>query len=65
MLQLCTNQLVWFVQVRVNNWFWSAPKLLDKLKRESEVKTTEEQKIAARSLVHNTLGVEGRAKASR
>jgi hypothetical protein len=29
------------------------------------MKTTEEQKVAACSLVHNTLGVKGRAKAPK
>jgi len=37
------------------------PKLLDKLKCEYEVKTTEEQGVGARSLACNTLGVEGHA----
>jgi hypothetical protein len=38
---------------------WRAPKLLDKLKGEYEVQTSEEQKVEARSLVCTTLGVEG------
>jgi hypothetical protein len=36
-----------------------APKLLDKLKCEYEVKTAEEQKIEACSLACSSLGVEG------
>jgi hypothetical protein len=42
--------------------FWCAPKLFDKLKCEYEMKITKEQKIEARSLAHNTLGVEGRPR---
>jgi hypothetical protein len=42
---------------------WRAPKLLDKLKFEFEVKTLEEQGVGAHSLVRNTLGVEGCAGA--
>ncbi len=42
-----------------------APKLLDKLKCESKVKTIEELGVEARSLACSTLGrVEGRARAS-
>jgi hypothetical protein len=37
------------------------PKLLDRLKGESEMKTTKEQGVEARSLTHNTLGVKGSA----
>jgi len=42
-----------------------SPKLLDKLKCESEVKTTEEQKVWARSLACSILGVKGCAGALR
>jgi hypothetical protein len=42
---------------------WRAPKLLDKLKCEPKEKTTEEYGVGARSLAHNTLGVEGCAGA--
>jgi hypothetical protein len=42
---------------------WCAPKLFDKFKCESEVKTTKGQGVKARALAHNTLGVEGRAGA--
>ncbi len=40
-----------------------APKLLDRLKCEFKVKITEESGVGARSLAHNTLGVEGHAGA--
>jgi hypothetical protein len=40
---------------------WCAPKLLDRLKWKSKVKTMEKQGVGARSLARNTLGVEGRA----
>ncbi len=40
-----------------------APKLLNRLKCESKVQTTKEQEVEARSLVRNTLGVEGRVGA--
>jgi hypothetical protein len=43
---------------------WRVPKLLDRLKCEFEVKTTEELGIGGRSIARNTLGVEGCAKAS-
>jgi hypothetical protein len=46
------------------HWRWHVPKLLDRLKCEVEVKTTEEQRVGAHSLARNTLGVEGRAGAS-
>jgi hypothetical protein len=46
------------------HYFLCAPKLLDRFKGESEVKTMEEQEVRARSLAHNTLGVEGRARVS-
>jgi hypothetical protein len=42
---------------------WFAPKLFDRLKCEYEVKTMEEQRVAACSFDHNTLGVEGHARA--
>jgi hypothetical protein len=42
---------------------WRAPKLLDKLKCEFEVKIVEEQGVEARLLTRNTSGVEGRAGA--
>jgi hypothetical protein len=42
---------------------WRTPKLLNKLKCKSEVKTTEEQIVGAHSLAHNTLGVEGHSGA--
>jgi hypothetical protein len=38
---------------------WHVPKLFDRLKCGSEVKTTEEQGIRARSLARNTSRVEG------
>jgi len=41
----------------------ACPKLLDKLKGESKVKTMEEQGVGAHSLAHITFGVEGRARA--
>ncbi len=41
------------------------PSSLIDSKCESEVKTTEEQGVKARSLVRSTLGVEGRARAPR
>jgi hypothetical protein len=41
---------------------WRAPKFLDKLNCESEVKTTEKSKVGARSLTCNALKVEGRAR---
>jgi hypothetical protein len=44
---------------------WRSPKLLDRLKCESEVKTVEEQGVEAHSLARSTLGVEGHAGASR
>jgi hypothetical protein len=40
------------------------PKLLDRLKGESEMKTTEKQGVGARSLARSTLKVEGRAGVS-
>ncbi len=53
MLKLRTNQLVvWFVQVCVRR----IPKLLDKLKYESKMKTTEWSGAKACSLARNTLG---------
>jgi len=39
------------------------PKLLDRLKCEFEVKTTEEQGVGTHSLARNILGVEGRVRA--
>jgi hypothetical protein len=39
---------------------WCTPKLLNRLKCESEVKITNEQGVEAHSLAHNTSGVEGR-----
>jgi hypothetical protein len=44
---------------------WRTPNLLYRLKCESKVKTTKERGVGARSLVLNTLGVEGRAGAPR
>jgi hypothetical protein len=44
---------------------WRAPNLLYRLKCESKVKTSEEQKVGACSLVRNTLGVEGHAGVPR
>ncbi len=44
---------------------WHVPKLLDRLKCESRVKTTKEQIVGAHSLAHNTSGVGGRAGALR
>jgi hypothetical protein len=44
---------------------WRTPKLLDRVKCESEAKTTEEQGVGARSLARSTLGVEGCAGAPR
>jgi hypothetical protein len=41
-----------------------APKLLDRLKSEYEVKTTKEQGVGARSLARSTLGVERHARIS-
>jgi hypothetical protein len=38
---------------------WHAPKLLDRLKGDYEVQTSEEQGVEARSLVCTTLGVKG------
>jgi hypothetical protein len=43
--------------------FLCTPKLLNRLKCESEVKTTEEQGVGTCSLVRNTLGVKGHAGA--
>jgi hypothetical protein len=46
----------------MNKWTygkWCAPKVLDRLKCESEMKTTEEQEVRACSLACSTLGVEG------
>ncbi len=40
-------------------------KLLDRFKREFEVKTTGEQRVGACSLARNTLGVEGCAGVTR
>jgi hypothetical protein len=40
------------------------PKLFDRLKYESEMKTIEEQGVGPHSLACNTLGVEGHARAS-
>jgi hypothetical protein len=40
-----------------------APKLLDRLKCESKVKTTKESRVGARSLTCSALGVEGHAGA--
>jgi hypothetical protein len=45
----------------VFNKAWRTPKFLERLKRESEMQTAEEQGVEARSLVCNTLGVEGHA----
>jgi hypothetical protein len=42
--------------------FWSIPKFLIRLKCESRVNIAEEWRIGVCSLVHNTSGVEGRAK---
>jgi len=41
---------------------WHAFKFLDRLKCESEVKTTKEQGVGACFLTYNTLGVEGRTR---
>ncbi len=41
---------------------WHAPKLFNGLKCEFKPKTVEEQGVEARSLVCNTLGVEGRVR---
>jgi hypothetical protein len=41
---------------------WHAPKLLDRLKGEFEVKIVEEYGVGACSLARSTLGVEGCAK---
>ncbi len=43
--------------------FLCTPKLFDRFKRESKVKTLEEQKVGPHSLTRSTLGVEGRAGA--
>jgi hypothetical protein len=43
---------------------WHTPKLLNRLKWESKVKTIEEQGVGARSWARSTLGVEGHARAS-
>jgi hypothetical protein len=48
-----------------NHWRWCVPKLLDKLKCESEVKTTDEQGVRAHSLARNTLGIGGHVGAPR
>jgi hypothetical protein len=48
----------------LENESWRAPKLLDRLKCEYEVKTTEEQGVGAHSLARSTLEVEGRARVS-
>jgi hypothetical protein len=46
------------------NKIWRAPKLLNRLKCESKVKTTKEQGVGARSMVRNALGgVEGHVRA--
>jgi hypothetical protein len=45
------------------NLMWHGPKLLNSLQCEFKVKTSKEQKVEAHSLAHNTLGVEGRARA--
>jgi hypothetical protein len=44
-------------------WQLMHSKLLDRFKCEFEVKTTKKQGVGTRSLAHNTLGVEGRARA--
>jgi hypothetical protein len=44
---------------------WRAPKLLNRFKFESEMKTSEKQGVGARSLARSTLGVEGRVGAPR
>ncbi len=41
------------------------PKLLDGLIASPKVKTMEREGVGARSLAHNTLGVEGRVGASK
>jgi hypothetical protein len=43
-----------------NDDYCHGPKLLDRFKCESKVKTTEEHKVKAHSLACSTLGVEGR-----
>jgi hypothetical protein len=50
----CETNLKWvWTQLLEKNWH--TPKLFDKLKRESEVKTTEEQRVGACSLAHSIL----------
>jgi hypothetical protein len=44
---------------------WRTPKLFDRLKGESEMKTMEKQGVGACSLVRSILGVEGHVGASR
>jgi hypothetical protein len=44
---------------------WRTPKLLNRLKCESEVKTTKKSKVGARSLAHNTLGDRGACWSSK
>jgi hypothetical protein len=51
------------IVAKIQKFNWFSPKLFDRLKCEFEVKITEEQIVKARSLVRNTLGVEGRAGA--
>jgi len=48
-----------FNSIGDSNIFSRTPKLLDRLKYESEVKTTKEQGVGARSFARNTLGIEG------
>jgi hypothetical protein len=46
------------------SWLLTHPQLLEGLKCESKWKTAEEWRVGARSLAHNTWGVEGRVGAS-
>jgi hypothetical protein len=51
----CDHPLKWWARHE-----WCTPKLLNRLKCEYKMKTSEEQNVEANSLAHNTLGVEGR-----
>ncbi len=63
-LGLCFNLELMFLVVQKNtNFYWRAPKLLDRLKCEYEVKTMEKQGVGDMLPGSQHFGVEGHAGA--
>jgi hypothetical protein len=61
----CLKTTKKFPKILYNVGIWCVPKFIDKLKCEYEMKKMEDQGVEARSMAHNTLGVEGHARASK